>query len=119
VGEVEGETTAADGWSLRLSVNPFGDGYVMGIHSKRTSDKNSQACSSNSEVIANLTNSAAAGVCLLAWAEKGSVTIGRARSGGQINPPELYFVVFQMWKSVNHTPLTQHSMFFSVRKKNA
>jgi hypothetical protein len=86
----------------------------MGIHSQRISDKNSQAGSSNGEVISNLTNSAAAGVCLLAGAEEGSETIGRAGSGRQINSPELYFVVVQMWKSVNQTPLARHAMFISV-----
>jgi hypothetical protein len=51
-------------------VNTFDDSYIAGIHSLRISDKNSEAGSSNGEVISNLTSSAAAGVCLLAGTEE-------------------------------------------------
>ena len=65
-----------------------------------------QTCSSNDEVITHEADPETASLCLLGGAQERRVAVDETFRIGQLNSPELHFIVFQRWKSVNYAPFT-------------
>src|SRR5580704_19405520 len=89
---------------------------ITATNPQRISQKDSQTCSSDSEVIARLTSSATAGMYLLVGAQVRSITVHEASGIVQLNSPELHLVVFQLREHADRTPLSRHEIW--VPKSN-